>query len=354
MMSVKPDKVFCPYLGKEIPSDDASVEHVIPRSLGGNNKFAILVDRVANSELGSSVDGAVANDPFMGMKRVRSVTDYGEKSFIWKKATTGMGTPVQFVFDRSTLRFFDPVNRKMSNEPPDGDVKLKATLKTDPFVRLPFSAKVALGAGHFLFGELFRKHVAHQELRTSLTSIHTADAETVRRSKVRYFDQIVDPSNDRMRQSQKVRETVLDFFGGSSVLVQIEAACMIFSIGLFGEWFSTISAPIKKDRFPNSGDHDLGHLLVLRGHDLLRMSYRKAIYRMAVEKLEMKLPSFDEVLTTAMPESPFVLLCGSCGHRETLDGKHLRALLDQRVTVQEAVKSLPCPKCGLVESKDQL
>lgn len=53
-------KGYCIYL--DDMSDDLSVEHIIPMSLGGLDDFSIFADRKFNNSTASKIDSGLAND----------------------------------------------------------------------------------------------------------------------------------------------------------------------------------------------------------------------------------------------------------------------------------------------------
>lgn len=61
---------FCIYSGKTCSEDTRSIEHIIPFSLGGTNRFVTNdVSRAANNGVGTRVDSAMINNFFMGQER---------------------------------------------------------------------------------------------------------------------------------------------------------------------------------------------------------------------------------------------------------------------------------------------
>lgn len=61
---------FCIYSGQLWPDNERSMEHIIPFSLGGTDRFVTRdVSRFANNAAGTSVDGAMINNFFMGHER---------------------------------------------------------------------------------------------------------------------------------------------------------------------------------------------------------------------------------------------------------------------------------------------
>ena len=58
--------MYCIYSGKEITPEEATVEHIIPLSLGGNNQFTTNVGKKINSDVGSKIDGKFSQDFLIG------------------------------------------------------------------------------------------------------------------------------------------------------------------------------------------------------------------------------------------------------------------------------------------------
>jgi hypothetical protein len=50
---------YCPYLGRDADERDGSIEDIVPKSLGGSVHLSIRVERKANNDLGSGVDAPV-------------------------------------------------------------------------------------------------------------------------------------------------------------------------------------------------------------------------------------------------------------------------------------------------------
>ena len=92
--STQDDKemIYCPYTDCDISEDQASSEHIIPLSLGGIGGLEIDVDRDANSQLGNELDGALANDFFVSIRRTEHNARGHSRKDLWaisKKATYG-------------------------------------------------------------------------------------------------------------------------------------------------------------------------------------------------------------------------------------------------------------------------
>ena len=61
--------IYCPYTDQDIPEVKTSPEHIIPLSLGGVNGFEIPVDAAFNSQVGTVLDGALANEFLFALRR---------------------------------------------------------------------------------------------------------------------------------------------------------------------------------------------------------------------------------------------------------------------------------------------
>jgi len=87
--------IYCPYTDREISESDANREHIIPLSLGGLDGFEIPVCRDFNSKVGSKIDGALANDFLILMKRneldVRGHSNKKPKAVAKKSTDTSTG-----------------------------------------------------------------------------------------------------------------------------------------------------------------------------------------------------------------------------------------------------------------------
>ena len=158
--------IYCPYTDQDIPEEEASSEHIIPLSLGGIGGLEIDVDRDCNSKLGSELDGPLANDFFVALRR----TEFGARGHSrkdpWvevKRANYGNeDRPAQVrIHRRHGIELWDAKHRKLVKS--SGTLHFQTMLNMSLPVR--FAAKVALAAGYFVYGNKFRSHVDHHQLR---------------------------------------------------------------------------------------------------------------------------------------------------------------------------------------------
>lgn len=210
---------FCPYLGKDLADEEASLEHVIPYSTGGSDEFTIKASRTANSQAGGEVDSLLTNNFFIATERIarglegqsgntpsyklRGTIDVdgravearyrlsSEEPEIWmrpevQRAPGPNGTEqISISCDVTDLdRILGDLNRKLakqgkpaidkdafvrsativSNDQPQ--MKVEDSFSVHSFER-PF-IKIALGAAHFALGETFTRTAEADLLRAAM------------------------------------------------------------------------------------------------------------------------------------------------------------------------------------------
>lgn len=276
-------EVYCVYSDREFPASETTPEHIIPLALGGKNGFTIPVQRTFNAGLGHTIDAAIANDPILKMKRakldLRGHNSWPVKAR-WTKTIDQNGNPLQVEIDKKGLRVRDPKTKRYLSNSETSSLVLSSNLKIDVMARMPFSAKVALGTGYFLFGDTFRNYADHHELRDVIRPIDAISEEILRANKLHYLDPIFDPKKDRADVRHKAIELVLRSLGCAGVVFTRGPGRLFFSIGLLGEWFSTVTVPADDYAFPHEDDFDLGHVVVLKPGGLGRFSFLEAGKRM--------------------------------------------------------------------------
>ena len=112
--------IYCPYTDRDIPETQSSPEHIIPLSLGGINGLEISVDSAVNSQVGSKLDGALANEFVFALKRTKFDTrgHSGRKpTALIRKATYGEDRrPAQVHFhSKEGLKVWIPVTEYSKN-----------------------------------------------------------------------------------------------------------------------------------------------------------------------------------------------------------------------------------------------
>ncbi|QEO76767.1 MULTISPECIES: HNH endonuclease [Pseudomonas] len=270
---------YCIYL--DGPSTDLSKEHIIPMSLGGLDSFCIQADRKFNNEVGSKVDGAVANDFLMLFNRDKANAkghSGAQPQPIARRATLIDGSPVQVTFSKNGLQIYDLKQRRYlgKGERRGGQVKIDG-LKLDLNADIKFVAKVALAAGFYAYGDLFRKGVMHSEPRKIVTANSLMDIRPDVRLYTRFQgdQELPDPGDFQMFKM------IVELSGCSCVLIIPGKNCFGVVVGVLGEFMGMINIPADTIGFPNEGDYILGHCIFLQSGKVKRMSFRHVALKLS-------------------------------------------------------------------------
>ncbi|MEE3926400.1 HNH endonuclease [Pseudomonas viridiflava] len=260
---------YCVYKNKL--SDDLSLEHVIPLSLGGHNSFCIQADRITNNALGSHVDAPVASD-FLIMLDRQKHDMRGHSKFPpvpVAKHSTFENQKVQVAFNPGGPSLFDVRKRKkLLPEQFFGKTITAGGIRISLDAFLRFTAKTALSAGYFTYGSQFIDQVDHEQARVvmSASSLDSINSD------VRVFDrfsQIEDGDHLIMR-------LLLTQHTHSGVLLIPGYDCFGVAVGILGNFIGFINIPAPGHTLPNHGDFDLGHVVFNQGGALVRRSFRAA------------------------------------------------------------------------------
>ena len=280
--------IYCPYTDREIPKVRSNVEHIIPLSLGGTNELTIDVDREINSQLGRELDGALANDFLVALRR----SEYGARGHsgkepwaISRNASHGNeARPAQVhLHRRHGLKLWDAKECELTR----GSGKIQFVTHLDIYLPIRFAAKAALTAGYFVYGDHFRHHVDHHQLRKimqiNLANICQKDVER-RLGEYRYTALADDYLNETPSQKNWRLRCIRKFCDGirGSVIVLIpEKERLLVSVGILGKYLALINVPADTEKFPNEGDFEWGHVLAVVDKKLLRCSWAEGLSELA-------------------------------------------------------------------------
>ena len=281
--------IYCPYTDREIPESETNTEHIIPLSLGGVNGFEIPVDAAFNSKVGSELDGALANEFFWALRR----TEYdarghsGKEPYaVIRRATYGEDERVAQAYFHKTrgLSVWDARDREFKKV--SGRIRISTSLSVHLPVR--FTAKVALAAGYYVYGDLFREQVDHRQLR-DVMCIDPAkldrkkdpaelglDHLTLRVDK--YLAEAPDDPNSLLVWLRAFCSSVK----GSVVVLMPTRASLEVGVGILGQFLGFVNVPANTTRFPKHGDYEIGHVLAVIGKKLERCSFMDGAMRWMV------------------------------------------------------------------------
>ena len=274
--------VWCPYTDTEIPLSETAPEHVVPLSLGGVNEFCVRTEKKANWDLGSKIDGRLAEEFLVKQRRNRlGMTGHSGKHPVvrLKRSELESGEPVQVTFDRGDVRIWSPRREQYIAVGSDVQIRSKWTMYVNTPLR--FAAKVALSAGYFAYGDLFRHAVAHDEIRFimefDLAGVTPQEKAELRRRAATMGIQAEDWLRGDDNPDLEVYRLLSQAYGDATVvgLVPTRSSVTVF-VGVLGLYVGLIDAPAHTTGFPLRGTHDLGHVMVLREGKIERQSLRDA------------------------------------------------------------------------------
>ena len=272
---MRPALPYCPYTDQDCPDAETNPEHIVPLSLGGVNGFEIAVHAKTNSDIGSSIDAAMAKDFLVKTKRNRfDVRGHSGKEpvFVVKKATNADGLPLEVALNqRSGLQVWSPRDREYIADERASNLKLKFAVKID--TALKFVAKVALSAGYFVYGDLFRRNVKHSDFR-KIMNFQPSDPSGYEGVEARVDDRF---SESTVKEVQIFRALCKASEPYSIVGFAHSNDRFGIFVGILGEYIGTIHVPAVMEAFPRDRDHQMGHVIQLQRPGFMRASMKQAL-----------------------------------------------------------------------------
>jgi hypothetical protein len=275
--------MYCPYTDNELEAHVLNREHIIPLSLGGSNQFVIHVDASFNSQVGSKIDGALANDFLILPRRIAlDARGHSKKKPVAKNSQSTIGDEEKLVqiefFNRDGLKVYDPVARRELEEHEFSGKKFTSRISLSRHGRLQFAAKVALAAGYFVFGDWFRENIAHHEVRALMNFHSSSKLEDFDGFSLRAYDEFT-PASEEDQQQRVIDEFMCTTVKGSCVYFVPGPRNIGITVGVLSKYVATLNVPGNTDGFPFSEDNDLGHAVLVEKGKMERMSYRNFVRR---------------------------------------------------------------------------
>ena len=284
-------KIWCPYTNLEVDASATSSEHIVPLSLGGSNSFTIPVDAAFNAQVGGAVDGAIASDFFTLMRRQKldARGHTGKRPVpVVRRASIGTSSrPAQVTFHEEGIAVWDARLARNLEKHEFTNQRLRLEIQLSTINRLRYLAKVALSGGYFIYGDLFRHHVAHAELRT-LMLCETSEKviASFENSSLRAYYEFAGFEEGDEKQGA-LDKFICESIPGSCVYTTLTESSIVFIIGVLGQWVGTLNVPADVTLFPLDEDHDLGHAVVLIDKKMHRCSNRQ-LHREIYEKIVLE------------------------------------------------------------------
>lgn len=283
---------FCIYSNSHVTDSDANEEHIFPLTLGGSDEFTIKVSKLSNSRVNRELDERLKSSFFLAVNR-KKYEARGHRNKIVAppkaKINVGLDGSVVFKFDENDLlRLYSNKRRKLLDADDLKEEGVKFKIKEEILVGLKFTAKVALASGYFVYKDFFVDNAKISELRELMNyhgELHDEAAFSSLTSTGWYWPT---PVRDEDHEMHAMFQCINEMFNCSFValITSLVQDKIIFVVGILGHLTGVISCPANWDAFPESGDYDLGHVVVLKNKELQRMSFRSCL-----QKLELAINS---------------------------------------------------------------
>lgn len=266
------EKFYCIYTGQYILNSESSIEHIIPLSLGGADRFTISVDRELNSIAGRTVDANMANDFLVRMNTIRKgYRGHSKNEPVLKvKKAKIKDSPVSVHFKKKGMEIYDPIKKRIVNEGASVQMETKMGLDT----RIKFTSKVALAAGYFAYSDIFINYADHERLREFVFSENIQEESF---SDLKFYDPFtkVKDADEGMHSMFKY---LIKALGGSSVILSFSESSIIVYVGIGGEYIGTVNFKADSKKFAMDDENRLGKVFQCKDNQLLSGSLWKAIY----------------------------------------------------------------------------
>jgi hypothetical protein len=139
--------------------------------------------------------------------------------------------------------------------------KVNIGFKVDLDVTRRFVAKVALSAGYLVYGDHFRKHVKHEDLRQIMNQRPTEMGDALKTIEAQYDDRFLEPESI----NQKILRMMMTGFGPHSAIALIpNSHGLSVVVSVLGDYIGMLSVPADTKTFPNTGEYRQGQFFVLK------------------------------------------------------------------------------------------
>jgi hypothetical protein len=241
----------------------------------------VPVDGRANSLLGHEIDGSLANDLGMQIRR-REFSALGHSGkipqAIARVASYGDDRrPAQIQFNgKKPMRIWDAKDRRdLSDEEAVGQ-RISFKLHLNMIARVRFVAKVMLSAGYYIYGDCFRRHADHDAARRFMNVRKFPDLEMALDQCMARGNWDSFPRQNWWDVDDSANQALCKRTNGSVVImVPLADDSLLVSVGLLGAWIGSMTIPVDVEKFPLHDEHDLGQVTAVIEGKVQRHSYRQ-------------------------------------------------------------------------------
>ena len=238
--------------------------------------------------VGSQLDGALANEFFVALRR----TEYDARGHNDKEPVATSKRAIYGKDDRLAqvhlhrkhgIKVWDVRDRKFKE---DFDT-LEFNTLLNIYLPVRFTAKVALAAGYFAYGVLFREHVDNRQLRDVMNT-DPAKLDLSRTPVELGLDHLTLTVDDYLDEAPTNPDSPIlcirkfcSLVRGSVVVLTPGRNYLRIGLGILGQYLAMITVPANTESFPNAGEYAWGHVLAVVDNKLRRCSWMDVLRQWA-------------------------------------------------------------------------
>lgn len=281
--------IYCPYTNKFYSKEKTNSEHIIPLSLGGAKGFEIPVEIAFNKTVGSQIDGKLANDLIILLNRIKNNTKGHRRkppALIAKRAVIENNhDSIRFEIDRiNGIQLWNNRNKEKVEFNSTISFTFTSNLTKIKETSLKFVAKTALSAGYYIYNDIFRTEVKHEDLRLIMNFSGNYNDPQIRNLQTSVDYQY---SNDKSPYLQAFKLVTSIVSNSSCVgLVPFNKSLVVF-VGILGQYIGMVNVPCNSSKFPNDGINEWGTFICIQDKKPIICSWKRIVTRIG-DLLETK------------------------------------------------------------------
>ncbi|WP_417500090.1 hypothetical protein [Methylophaga sp.] len=166
------------------------------------------------------------------------------------------------------MRLFSPRHKRYLEDSESAGLTTHFKTSINLTTKIRFTAKVAIGAGYFIYGSAFADFAKVDHLRALMKLDEVNMSDDIK---------VIDPWESELTHQQKLIREMGKVFGLSTVIAVPSENGISFSVTCLGEFCGILRVPADTTKLKNSGDHTWGHILASDGKRLSRGSFKKGL-----------------------------------------------------------------------------
>lgn len=273
---------ICPYCGKSLSKRPKSIDHIIPKQIGGANRFKIISCQNCNTEIGKIEQRAMSTMAISSLLAEMGESGFNLKTrrkrdYIPLQKSVGLAghSPVKMYYDSKTrhrelLFLTSPDEKLMALMHEKGEFYMigprigEDESEEDEIPLVSLASKIVLGTCAWLWGDDFSSTEQASNLRNTMRDLEV--------------DKILkmDSSEKHLELSDDPGKDALDNQPHHSVLIGKLENIVIGLVNLFGSFESMISIGSYDDKFRNwIGDSGVVVIAKTTTNQVLKMTWEE-------------------------------------------------------------------------------